>query len=69
MTKTAVDSGILWAMDLVMTYEAFVKAAVQAGELKQDMVQLLASMEELVNFLFILPQSLVLQSLHLSLLV
>jgi hypothetical protein len=27
-----------------------VKAAIQAGELKQDMVQLLASMEELVIF-------------------
>jgi len=50
VTKTAVDSVILWAMDLVMTWEAFVKAAIQGGELKQDMVQLLASMEELVIF-------------------
>jgi len=37
-------------MDLVMTWEAFVKAAIQGGELKQDMVRLLASMEELVIF-------------------
>jgi len=50
VTKTAVDSVILWAMDLVMTWEAFVKAAIQAGELKQDMVQLLASMDKLVIF-------------------
>jgi hypothetical protein len=33
-----------------MTQEAFEKAASQAGELKQDRVQLLASMEELVIF-------------------
>jgi len=49
--KTGVDSVILWAMDLVMTYEAFAKAAIQAGELKQHRVQLVASMEELVIFL------------------